>query len=1303
MTNKDTPALDALETMTLVATAVAFAVTVALLDLPSVYESNPVTDAILSVSTEAAAAAAFLGVVWAFTVLRALAPGNKATVVAAGVCGVSAAAFSLADAARNVFITTKFDLTHVVLANIDPVAAALVVLCVLWPVRRELTNTARRAATAPSLDRGQWRSLALTILMITSIIAVVGAAGITAPAAADENGEDDWVDDIEVFVIDDGGDWRMYDDDGDTISEGLHGESAYGNSPWATAIESDMESEVVFFAAQTDRLDPELQAVDLRSGETIWDRGSIFDQPGPKDMVLSDDGDAVFVVDEDEIVYKFDAETGELTWSWGWGERDFEDAPHSLAVDPDTGTLVIASDTELVSIEDGDDPTDEEWRVNHPSEIVGEIDTHPGEVTYLDTTFSDRIVQRDIDTRDTVGSAEMPDDSLVHSTLSASPMHTAIASYGGTDGPAELLIVDRWSLDVEETRELTDEVDDTVFSAGGEKVWVELEGEGVYAYSVNDGSERASIDHADTHAIGVPSAPGEDEYEAPDTGDDEYAGQVLEAHPDDPDLSEIEPGAEVAGADVTIFDEETGDVIDSVETAGDGFFVADLDGAGYYDVEVSVGGETRYDDTEYLDPEADEDWFGVVMEDPELLDTTPENETFDDPAESVELTADVSDDDFPQDTLTVTFHEYESGDPDEDAVIDADLVEEDGEVTVEWDREFERGETYEWYAVVEDDYEYTQTALSDIHWVAVDTHPPEFNEDTASPEGELTASEADDVTVEIDVDDEDFPDDTVDVTFHEYDTGDPDEDPVIGSDSLTEAGTASTDWGVDIEQGDEYSWYAVAEDEHGNTVTTTVFTIYREASPPTIHDDTMTPDGDMIDDAENVTLSVDVSDDDFPDDEVTVQFIRYESGDPDEDPVIGEDTITDDGEVTVEWEDPPENAEWYVYTEDSTELTDISSIAWFDSTGHLEIRDREDGELIDDRDVIVDVTYPGGTDTHTVEDGVLEYSEYGDYDSISVNLKAMDYYEAPLEIRDFSREEVVYLDRGPDWEPDPDPEEDDPEDTADPDDDDDKVVIRFDLHDESGEFPPEDTTLRVFGEDYEGNMSEIHSEEFGSLNRVDAVLDEGERYELRIEGPDESRSLGAFRATQSEPVTIDITDISYEMPDGDAYNIDAETTEIEGEHYIQVQYVDPVDRTEYLDVVVHERGNESDVLHDETVIRPENHTVLIPISEEQAHQQWVVSYDGERDEEISGTIPVGGEHEVELPGGTTLITALVLIGLTFLAALYSGPLAPFGALVLTGAAGVAILFGWLQIHLFFWFVAAAIAVGGVLRASQSSV
>ncbi|PCR89434.1 outer membrane protein assembly factor BamB family protein [Natrinema ejinorense] len=572
--------------------------------------------------------------------------------------------------------------------------------------------------------------------------------------------------------------------------------------------------------------------------------------------------------------------------------------------------------------------------------------------------------------------------------------------------------------------------------------------------------------------------------------------------------------------------------------------------------------------------------------------------------------------------------------------------------------------------------------------ITIEMRDPEIT--NASPSGSSSiGSNADGANLSVDVTDDDFPSDEVSVEFYEYIDGTEANDVLIGSDTVasSENGgtvTASTTWNNVSDLG-AYDWYAVASDQYNSTNDTIseVQTFEVSTSAPVIDGGSADPHDEIVD-SETVDLSVDVDDHDFPEDNVTVRLLEYSSGDPDADDLIHEETLDSNGTVSTTWYKDANQRQWYVYAEDSYGHSSTSAVYSFDVAGEIAIRDAETGDRITDRNVSVEVTSTGENLEEIVSSGRFDLSQLSQWeDTRRIEIQAKDYYSRTIEIRSITSDQDVYLERGPNWESDP--TNDDPTDSPDPEQDDSKVTVRFTVSDRTSEFPPEETVLRVNGtvavngstnETVNGTtnqtQAEIHSERFGTVNRVDVIMNKDERYRLTVENDDgQMRGLGGFTATQSETVELMIGEIRIVQPEdgGAAFNARMANEDEYGKNKVRVTYVDDANQTDRLTYYVHAAGNDKDVINEiVTVEDVSEYSAVLDIPESE-NQTLEVTWKAQRaGEEIGGTVPVGTVGQLNPPVSDLLLHSLGFSGIILLGGLFGGRMSRTGAVVIVVAA-----------------------------------
>jgi hypothetical protein len=530
------------------------------------------------------------------------------------------------------------------------------------------------------------------------------------------------------------------------------------------------------------------------------------------------------------------------------------------------------------------------------------------------------------------------------------------------------------------------------------------------------------------------------------------------------------------------------------------------------------------------------------------------------------------------------------------------------------------------------------------------------------------------------------------ITVEFYQKEDGSSDTQIGSSTVSPGDRAAVMW--DPPPG-TYEWYAVGTADSGARDTGGPYSLGM-GEADIIDGSEQPPDGAVVDPVENVELAVDVR----VDDDATVEFYDYETGNPNNDPLIGSQSVssgTSTASTTWQSENRSASEEWYVILKDSTGTRDTAGAFAFGAGGVVVARDAETGNVIDDRTTRFDTVYPGGSQTFDRVPANLSLSEVNSEpgESIRIDVRAQDYYERTIEVSGKQADADVYLERGANWSYNP--SSDNPDDTASVDDDPDRFISRFRLEDQTGRYPPSDTKLTVRADiDDDGQTDLVHSSTFGAANRVDVRVKRDRRYQLIVENGDgDSRGLGGWTATEPETTTLTISRVTEDIEIDQGYGVDAE---ISGT--LKIYYRDYETRAETLDLEVREYPDGS-YLENRTLTDVTNATVTIALNESQANKIWQIDYNGSRvgveAANISGQVTTSPSGRVPLPVGSDVLIAGALIILAIVGALFTGPLSAVGSVAMVGVAGVLYFIGWLPINAVALWVAGIVAVGSVLR------
>jgi hypothetical protein len=270
-------------------------------------------------------------------------------------------------------------------------------------------------------------------------------------------------------------------------------------------------------------------------------------------------------------------------------------------------------------------------------------------------------------------------------------------------------------------------------------------------------------------------------------------------------------------------------------------------------------------------------------------------------SDDLNFTANVTDPDFANsDSVTL-----ELRDDADDSVLASTTVTTNGTATV-GGVSVGGGETLNYWWSVSDSTGFSN-ATGNFSISTPATRPPSVSLSTPA-DGSTTTTES--ITLEASLSDGDYAignrTDTLTAEFRHTSN-----DSVIGTDSVTANGTASTSYNVGVDE--TLSWYVYVNDSYGNAAASANWTVSGNGSDPpsvvqTYPADSSSQEGLSV----NITASID--DPDFNSDwgdSVTATF-RESDG-----TTIGTDSRSSAGNVTVEWSDLEGGSnEWYVELED---------------------------------------------------------------------------------------------------------------------------------------------------------------------------------------------------------------------------------------------------------------------------------------------------------------------------------------------------------------------------------------------------
>ena len=541
---------------------------------------------------------------------------------------------------------------------------------------------------------------------------------------------------------------------------------------------------------------------------------------------------------------------------------------------------------------------------------------------------------------------------------------------------------------------------------------------------------------------------------------------------------------------------------------------------------------------------------------------------------------------------------------------------------------------------------------------------------------------------------------SIDVEFYRQTNGTvtPENDTQIGSTSVAPGERATVSW--DPPSG-TYRWYAVGTADSGARDTGGPYRV-GVGEADIIDGSERPPDGANVRPTDNVDLAVDVR----VNDDATVEFYDYETGNPDNDPLIGSQSVSS-GTTTASarWysDERDSEEEWYVILKDSTGTRDRAGAFSFGAGGQVVARDAETGQIIDDRTVRFETTYPGGSETFDRTPATLDLSQSSAEagDRIRIDVRAQNYYPTTVEVPDKQADADIYLERGTNYSSSP--SNDDPDDTASVENDPDRYLSRFELQDRTGRYPPPNTTLALKTDvDDDGQTDLVHKSSFGAANRVGARVKQDRQYQLVIQNDEgDERRLGAWTALGDQLVTLQVRAFDFDIPEAGGGYVSQASVEDAGNdtELLRWQFSDPDEATSELEVAIYEQDNRSNGLLNQTYTDLGNASFTQQLTGNQTGKAWVVELNGTRNGESFSSREVVGETDLApgIPLDPFYQEMFAVLLLLVLAGVFGGVRAETGAIIVPMTAGVLFWMGWLPGVVTAGAIAAALFVAVLYR------
>lgn len=435
-------------------------------------------------------------------------------------------------------------------------------------------------------------------------------------------------------------------------------------------------------------------------------------------------------------------------------------------------------------------------------------------------------------------------------------------------------------------------------------------------------------------------------------------------------------------------------------------------------------------------------------------------------------------------------------------------------------------------------------------------------------------------------------------------------------------------------------------------------------------------DGETISDVDT-DLSVDVEDPDGMDSEVNVSLDGEQ---------IHSETVSDNDTVSTDVNDLDAGMhEWTVEATDEFGQTTEDTYT-FGVPDTLKLYNESDPDTLVDDNITVEVQFISDDEvvTRTTTDGEIDLTGLPVDQPLVVVAEAEGYETRQIILDSLVEQQEMFLL---------------PEDSS-------NVTVLFDLQDNTGDFDSDSTRLIIkkpINKDGSTTNQIVASDTFG-VSGYSVPLEEGARYQLTLQNEDgDERVLGHHTADASETIPLSVGQLEWDIGDtiGENNRLTWEAKYIEDDdenELIRFQLQDLADDTSNVEVIIHEQGDESNVIYDETHRGSfGNLTVTQPLNEDQANESWSVTWTADRDGEEIGTSTIVGEgrYPVGLPVGDNWLAMFVGGLIVFVAGFFSVGTARIGAVIVPATALGLWSLGWLPLPL--TWILAALAIGVMSR------
>ncbi|WP_233509343.1 Ig-like domain-containing protein [Haloferax sp. Atlit-48N] len=498
---------------------------------------------------------------------------------------------------------------------------------------------------------------------------------------------------------------------------------------------------------------------------------------------------------------------------------------------------------------------------------------------------------------------------------------------------------------------------------------------------------------------------------------------------------------------------------------------------------------------------------------------------------------------------------------------------------------------------------------------------------------------------------------------------------VVDTTTRTSNGTASIT-APSLSDGN-HTWSVTVDDSYGETVSSTEFDFEVQHVEPTITE--LSPSDNTSLSTRDIELSANLTDSDFAfdGDELTAEFI-VDGG------VVGSETLTSNGTASTMYTMDGGSASWSVRVSDTYGNTVTSDNRTIRSPSTLTIRNVSTGDPITGSAQVTAKLYSGELIFTKNTSGTIDLTGVPVERGYIIEVTVDGYVTRTVAIESVFEQGDVYLL---------------PE-TAD------TVYQEMTLNDQTGDFEASSTVLYVERPIERNGTIEwrvVTGDYFGADSVFKTTLEQDQRYRLVIENDDgDRRELGAYIAAVNGTAPLDVGTIQWQAPKGDTYQWDAfvddETSAL------RVMYSDPEDETTDFDIVVHERGNASNVLFESTATNLSSFQRTEPLSQSELEQDWAVNITLERNSQmitIDEPISSAASIRTPVPIDTRWATLGGLVLLVALAAAFPSTLSRVGAVAVVSVATGITWLGWVDIPMSVIGLSGAVALLGLAASFNS--